>query len=253
VNYRLSKFFTRLNDSIELESSKSESNRVLVIEALSGKKSDLLRLSQARDTITMQRLLNQSAETWDVKDAGTTMRFLTAFLGIRGDGQIITGTERMKKRPIGPLVSSLQQIGCDISYLENTGYPPLKIHKFEHQLSNEIEIPGNISSQYISALLMIAPCLPDGLTIQLIDEVYSKPYIEMTLGLMSLFGATSTWNGHIIKVEPQKYHPVNYVIEGDWSGASYWYSMVALSPRGSELKLSYLKKTPIREIEQLYH
>lgn len=173
----------------------------------------------------------------DVKDAGTTMRFLTAYLAIEGSGQTLTGTDRMKQRPIGPLVDALRSIGASIEYLENDGYPPIKVHKIEDQKGDEISIPGNISSQYVSALLMIAPCLPKGLTIHLTTEVYSKPYIQMTLDLMKEFGAHFRWENQTISVPSQPYEPTNHTIEGDWSGASYWYSFVAIARKKGYLNL----------------
>jgi len=241
MNYRLNKYNGGLTAEIELESSKSESNRALLINALSGNICEINNLSKARDTQTMISLLATDPIEWDVKDAGTTMRFLTAYLAINGDNSVITGTPRMKKRPIGPLANCLENIGAEITYLENEGFPPLKISSIKNQISDKIEIPGNISSQYISALLMIAPTLPKGLEIEMTTQIFSKPYIEMTLGLMSQFGIENEWQGQTIKIKPQKYQANQYTIEGDWSGASYWYSMVTLAEKGSEITLSYLK------------
>ena len=222
---------------IKLESSKSESNRSLIINALaSGQSSNIENVSNARDTRTMVKLLTERGDFFDVKDAGTTMRFLTAFLALKGTNATITGTDRMKQRPIGPLVDSLRDIGAKISYKENEGYPPLIIDKMENQVISELNLPGNISSQYISALLMIAPCLPQGLIINLTTEIYSRPYIQMTLDLMSAFGVNSLWEGQRIEVKSQNYMSTSYVIEGDWSGASYWYTLIALSESDS-LKL----------------
>ena len=209
-----------------------------MINALAGGDSgNILNLSQARDTKTMLELLSTKPAVYDVKDAGTTMRFLTAFLAIHGEGETITGTERMKKRPIGPLVDALRQIGAQIEYLEEEGFPPLKIRKVESQQTNHISIPGNISSQYISALLMIAPCLTQGLTIELTTEIYSRPYIQMTLDLMEAFGVSSKWVGKRIGIAPQVYEPTQYTIEGDWSGASYWYSFMCVAPEKGYLNL----------------
>ncbi|MEQ8627333.1 3-phosphoshikimate 1-carboxyvinyltransferase [Ekhidna sp.] len=239
---RLKRYNSGLKGTITLESSKSESNRALIINALAGGNvADIYNLSNARDTQTMRSLLQVNPDVYDVKDAGTTMRFLTAYLAIHGQGEIITGTERMKNRPIGPLVDALQTLGATIEYLEKDGYPPLKIHRIEKQLTNKIAIPGNISSQYISALLMIAPCLEHGLEITLTSKVYSRPYIEMTLSLMKAFGVRNEWIGNSIKVSSQTYQPVEYTIEGDWSGASYWYSFLSLAPEGSEITLPTLR------------
>lgn len=242
MNYRLNKYFGRLNASILLESSKSESNRALLINALTNDQCLLEGLSNARDTQTMVQLLQEKGSTWDVKDAGTTMRFCTAYLAIYGEGDLITGTDRMKNRPIGPLVESLQSLGAEIQYLEKKGCPPLRITRIKSQKHQKIEIPGNISSQYISALLMIAPTLEKGLEIELTTEVFSRPYIEMTLSLMDHFGVSANWSGNKIKIAPQEYCPASYKIEGDWSGASYWYSMVALAKKGAAIRLSYLKE-----------
>ncbi|MEP1035037.1 3-phosphoshikimate 1-carboxyvinyltransferase [Ekhidna sp.] len=243
MNYRLKKHNKRLNNTITLESSKSESNRALIINALAGgETSNIYNLSHARDTQTMLRLLSQNLNEYDVKDAGTTMRFLTAYLAIKGQNVIITGTERMKQRPIGPLVDALRQLGAEISYLEKEGYPPLKINRIQSQGANEIAISGNISSQYISALLMIAPCLPKGLTITLTTEVFSQPYIQMTLDLMHTFGIDTDWVGNEISIAHQSYKPTSFTIEGDWSGASYWYGFAALASEGSLLTLPGLRK-----------
>lgn len=244
MKYRLKKHNKRLKSTLTLESSKSESNRALIINALAGgDTTNIHNLSNARDTQTMLQLLCFEQSEYDVKDAGTTMRFLTAFLAIHGQDSIITGTERMKQRPIGPLVESLRQLGAEISYLEKDGYPPLKINRIQQQATHEISIPGNISSQYISALIMIAPCLPKGLTITLTTEIFSRPYIQMTLDLMKAFGVNATWIDNKISIEHQSYSPAEYTIEGDWSGASYWYGFVALATEGSALELPGVRKS----------
>ncbi|MFT7029667.1 MAG: 3-phosphoshikimate 1-carboxyvinyltransferase [Marinoscillum sp.] len=229
MKYHIKKYTQPLTGKVQLTSSKSESNRVLLINALSDNKLQLDNLSAARDTQTMTRLMQNSGDIWDVLDAGTTMRFCTALLAIKGTGQTITGTPRMCERPIGLLVDALSAIGAKIEYLGKEGYPPLKIEGLKIQKTNLIEIPGNISSQYISALLMIAPSLPKGLSIKLTTEVFSRPYIEMTLGLMKRFGVSADWSGDTIHITPQLYTEGSYTIESDWSGASYWYSLVALS------------------------
>lgn len=228
--------------SVRLSASKSESNRLQLINALAKQPAELMNLSTARDTQTMRRLLDEQSTVWDVQDAGTTMRFLTAYLALRGDGQIITGTERMQQRPIGPLVDALRQLGASIDYTGRQGYPPLRISAIAEQRANVIEIPGNISSQYISALLMIAPMLPNGLTIRLTTEVFSRPYITMTLRLMEKFGVKADWLGNEIRLSPQDYVATveRYTVESDWSGASYWYSLVALG--GGKLSLPNLRK-----------
>lgn len=221
--------------SVPLNASKSESNRALLIKALSKAPITIDNLAIARDTETMQRLLsNKDADTWDVLDAGTTMRFLTAYLGVSSkEPKTITGTARMQQRPIKLLADALQKLGADIRYENEVGYPPLTITSLSNQMVDTIEIPGNISSQYISALLMIAPTLPKGLSITLKGEIFSRPYIEMTLGLMQHFGIQYSWDDSRIHVESQPYSAGDYRIESDWSGASYWYSVVALAQKDS--------------------
>lgn len=228
--------------SVPLNASKSETNRALMIQALSGNPITLNNLAIARDSQTMQKLVSQpQLDPWDVLDAGTTMRFLTAFLAMQQDTKTITGTARMQQRPINPLVDALRTLGAEIEYLKNENYPPLKITGMKSQLTRKISIPGNISSQYISALLMIGPLLPEGIEIELTSEVYSRPYIEMTLGLMAHFGVTHEWTGQTISIAPQEYQSDRYTIESDWSGASYWYSIAALSGK-STITLGGLKE-----------
>lgn len=241
----------RLSGIVQLASSKSESNRLLLIKALATNELILENLSDARDTKTMQKLLRQKSIIWDVKDAGTTMRFLTAYLALQGEGQTITGTYQMKLRPIAPLVDALRTIGADIQYLEKDGFPPMKIWKIKKQLSNTISILGNISSQYISALLMIAPSLPKGLQIELTSEVFSRPYIDMTLKLMAHFQIDYSWEGNTIIIKPQAYNEGSYTVENDWSGASYWYSFVALSQKNGQLFLPNLRADSIQGDQQI--
>ena len=251
MNINLKSFDHPLKGVVKLTSSKSESNRALLINALSGNKLDLKNLSAARDTQTMMRLLsNQTNEVWDVLDAGTTMRFSTALLGTMGTGQIITGTPRMKERPIGLLVDALRKLGAQIDYVEKEGYPPLKINKITEQKAIQLDIPGNISSQFISALLMIGPSLPKGIQINLTTSVFSRPYIEMTLGLMSRFGVESTWIGDAITIAPQAYKGGEYTIESDWSGASYWYSMAALNA-ASDIHLYGLRSDSLQGDQEI--
>ncbi len=237
MKFRLNKYSDKLTGTVNLESSKSESNRALIVNALAGGAGELSHLSNARDTNTMLALLSSNEEVLDVKDAGTTMRFLTAYLAVTGTGQIITGTDRMKKRPIGPLVDALRQLGATIEFLEEEGYPPLRIHKIKKQQTNLIRIPGNISSQYISALMMIAPTLPNGLSIELTTEVFSRPYIELTIALMEKFGVNVVFQEKTIHVDSQRYVATDHEIEGDWSGASYWFGFTALAPEESSLEL----------------
>ncbi len=225
---------------IRLPASKSLSNRALILSALSGEEATLDNLSEARDTRTMLALLASDDSLMDVKDAGTTMRFLTAYFSVTGQEKTLTGTPRMQERPIGILVEALRSIGAKIAYLEKEGYPPHKTLSFE-QSARHVEIPGNVSSQYISALLMVAPKLPQGLLLSLQGKIGSKPYIDMTLALMRHFGVNADWQGSEINIETQSYSPAPYTVEPDWSAASYWYSFCALS-EASDITLVDLKK-----------
>jgi 3-phosphoshikimate 1-carboxyvinyltransferase len=230
ITYKVSHPTKVIEGKIDLASSKSESNRALIINALSGSKNELQRLANARDTETMQRLLKSDSDVLDVLDAGTTMRFLTAYTAISGHKKIITGSSRMKERPIKLLVDALRDLGASIEYLENEGFPPIQINGFDSKKgSNKIEIRGDVSSQYISALLLVSPSLPNGIELTLTGKIGSKPYIQMTLNQMTHFGAKYSWVGNVITVFPTSYHQNQYTIESDWSGASYWYSMVALA------------------------
>lgn len=223
------------NSKIDLPSSKSESNRALIIQALakyqSNTKIDLKNISTARDTQTMLRLLESQDNILDVLDAGTTMRFLTAYLTITNQEKTLTGTVRMQERPIKILVEALQSLGFQIDYLKNEGFPPIQIKKvdFKNIQKSKLSIPANISSQYISALLMIAPLLPNGLVLELEGKISSRPYIQMTLDLIEKFAVNYTWNNNLISISKQNYKTQTYQIESDWSGASYWLSLVALS------------------------
>lgn len=251
MNIRLSNFEKPLKGKVQLTSSKSESNRALLINALSGNKLNLDNLSAARDTQTMIKMVsNQNEMVWDILDAGTTMRFCTAYLAIIGSGQTITGTDRMKQRPIGLLVDALRKLGANIEYSEKEGYPPLRISKIGEQKVTQLDIPGNISSQFISALLMIGASLPNGLKINLTTEVFSRPYIEMTLGLMKRFGAESTWTDNVITIAPQPYSGGAYTIESDWSGASYWYSMAALN-KDADIVLGGLREDSLQGDQEI--
>lgn len=232
---------------IQLAASKSECNRALIINALTGFKSELSNISEARDSQTMQRLLNSDDHIADVIDAGTTMRFLTAYFAVTNQSKTMTGTPRMCERPIGILVDALRVLGADITYEKVEGYPPLKLNGFTYSGTNEITMRGDVSSQYISALLLIAPELPGGITIKLEGEVGSKPYIEMTLNQMAYFGIDykADWQTNTIQIPPFKYQPKPYAIESDWSGASYWYSIVALAEE-AEVELLGLKKDSLQ-------
>lgn len=233
---------------ISLVSSKSESNRALIINALTGFGSELSNLSAARDTQTMMRLLQSPESVADVLDAGTTMRFLTAYFAATNQPKTMTGTPRMCERPIGLLVDALCSLGAEVEYQGKEGYPPMLLKGFKYSGNKHLTIRGDVSSQYISALAMIAPTLPEGLSIQLTGEVGSVPYIEMTLEQMRFFGASvqSDWDTNTIHISPSVYEPKPYRIESDWSGASYWYSMVALGPEGSSCELLGLKEASLQ-------
>lgn len=215
----------------ELPSSKSISNRALILNRLNGNLSIVNNLSSARDTQLMQRLIDSPDKIIDVMDAGTTMRFLTAYFTVTNQPKVLTGTARMKERPIGLLVDALRSLGAEIKYLEREGFPPIEIESFSSQKKNEITIPGDVSSQYISALMMIGPKLPQGLTLRLTGNIGSIPYIKMTAALMLQFGVKSDldFSKGIIQVNAQNYKANEVTIEADWSAASYWFSFVALA------------------------
>ena len=219
----------KIHTTIQLPSSKSISNRALIINALGNGTHHPENLSDCDDTQVMIRALNDDKETIDIMAAGTAMRFLTAYLSVTPSTRIITGTERMQQRPIQVLVNALRELGADIEYVANDGFPPLRITGRELR-KDTISLPGNVSSQYISALLMIAPVLTNGLTIRLTGDIISRPYINLTLQLMNDFGVRAEWtDDHRLKVEPQAYHSTPFYVESDWSAASYWYQIVALS------------------------
>jgi 3-phosphoshikimate 1-carboxyvinyltransferase len=232
---------------IKLAASKSECNRALIINALTNFQCELSNISEARDSQTMLRLLKSDDAVADVIDAGTTMRFLTAYFTVTNQKKRMTGTPRMCERPIGILVDALRTLGADIAYEKVTGYPPLQLNGFNYSGQNELRIRGDVSSQYISALLLIAPSLPDGLTIYLEGEVGSRPYIEMTLKQMEYFGIIyeADWEAGIIRIKPSHYQPKSYAIESDWSGASYWYSIVTLA-EDAEVELLGLKEDSLQ-------
>jgi 3-phosphoshikimate 1-carboxyvinyltransferase len=218
-----------------LPASKSISNRALIINALAGGRSKLENLSDANDTRLMLRLVNSKDEIIDVEDAGTTMRFLTAYFSITRQHKILTGTERMKERPIGILVNALRTLGAEIDYLERDQYPPHEVKNFTGQKTNELRVRGDVSSQYISALMMIAPILPEGLTILFEGKVGSRPYIEMTATLMKHFNVEATLLEDRVIIPHQDYRPTSFEVESDWSAASYWFAFAALAKEASIL------------------
>ena len=242
-NHNISFIKSPSNIEINLNSSKSESNRLLIIKSLSDDNIKLSNLSKANDTILLNKLIKLNSNSiWDAEDAGTTMRFLTSYLALQKEKVILTGTERMKKRPIKILVDALEEIGAKIEYQEKKGYPPLIINKKISQNKNSISIRGDISSQYISSLLMIAPILKNGLIIKIISPFYSKPYVMMTLNLMKKFGINYEISKDSISIKNQKYKEASYKVESDWSAASYWYSFLSINKMFKEIRLIGLRK-----------
>jgi 3-phosphoshikimate 1-carboxyvinyltransferase len=220
----------KLNCTIPLTGSKSECNRALIMQALSDGAVRVDNISDAADTVTLNSILSgKSPELVDIGPAGTAMRFLTAFYSVKDSEHTLTGSARMKQRPIGILVDALRTLGADIQYLEKEGFPPLKIKGPLSQKTKEVRIKGNISSQYISALLLIAPKLEQGLNLVIEGELTSKPYVEMTLAMMEQAGIKHNWKGNVITIESQSFNKVVINVEPDWSAASYWYAIAALS------------------------
>jgi 3-phosphoshikimate 1-carboxyvinyltransferase len=232
--YQVSTKITTINGSINLPSSKSISNRALIINALNYSPYPLLNLSDSDDTVVLSAALNSNSNKFDIGHAGTAMRFLTAFLSkIVGEWEV-TGSERMQQRPISILVDALNSLGAQIQYLKNEGFPPLKILG-SHLTGKTIELDGSVSSQYISALLLIAPTIENGLTLNLTGEITSRSYINLTLELMAKFGIQYKWEENEITVPEQNYIARDFTIEADWSGASYWYEILSLCKTGKIL------------------
>jgi 3-phosphoshikimate 1-carboxyvinyltransferase len=220
--------------TINLPSSKSISNRALIINALSYNPYPLQNLSDSDDSMVLSAALNSNSHKFDIGHAGTAMRFLTAFLAkIVGEWEV-TGSERMQQRPISILVDALNSIGAQITYLKNEGFPPLKIMG-SNLTGKTIELDGSVSSQYISALLLIAPTVRNGLTLKLKGDITSRSYIDLTLKLMAKFGIQYRWEGNEIAVPEQNYFPREFTVEADWSGASYWYEILSLCVSGEIL------------------
>ena len=220
-----------VNLEINLPSSKSISNRALILNALAYSPYEVKNVSDCDDTRVMIRALDSNDNTFDIGAAGTSMRFLTAFLSKTVGEWIITGSERMKQRPIKLLVDALNSLGARIEYVENEGFPPLRIFG-SAMMGGEIRLNGGVSSQYISALMMIAPYMQNGLKILLEGNVISVPYIRMTMSMMKEYGVNVTFENNIIDIQPQQYNPIEYTVESDWSAASYWYEVLSLVGNG---------------------
>ena len=237
-NIVLSKKNKSVSGTIELTGSKSECNRALIIEALSRGKVRVENVSDAMDTYTLQMMLKSNLNNQkfgdiesqiDIGPAGTAMRFLTAYLTLQANTVTLTGSERMKQRPIGILVNALRELGAHIEYTGNEGFPPLRIKGGFEQQNDKIGIKGDISSQYITALLLIAPLLPKGLILHIEGELTSRPYVEMTLAMLRQAGIQHRWVGNNIHIEHQEFKETTLPVEPDWSAASYWYSIAALA------------------------
>ncbi len=225
-----------LKGTLHLPSSKSISNRLLIMQALSGTDFGITNLSTADDTLILQKLLTQinlnagqrDAVELDCSNAGTDLRFLTAFLATKPGRWVLTGTDRMKQRPIGELVENLKKLGASIEYLGTIGFPPLLV-KGRKLFSTDLQINAGLSSQFISALMMIAPGLPEGLTLNIKGDIVSEPYIDMTVSLMKECGARVRKWKHKIRIEPGTYSCSQFTVESDWSAASFWYQAAALA------------------------
>lgn len=241
---KLKKSELKENQTIQISGSKSISNRLLILESLF-KNIEIGNLSNSQDTNLLKKALSENTEVVDIHHAGTAMRFLTSYYSIQdGKTTILTGSKRMKERPIKNLVTALQNLGVEIVYLENEGFPPLKI-KGKTITETKVNVPANISSQFITSLLLIAGKLENGLQINLVGEVTSRSYIEMTLNILTRFGIKNSFTGNTIKVDPfiNQQSIINYEVESDWSSASYFYSFAALGRQTIHLKSFYREST----------
>ena len=235
-----------LKSQIQITGSKSESNRSLLLQALYPNIS-ISNISNSDDAEVMQKGLAISSGEVDIHHAGTAMRFLTGYFASQaGKNVVLTGSKRMKERPIKVLVEALINLGADIEYVNSEGFPPIQI-KGKKLYKNKVSLPADISSQYISSLLLIAPSLENGLELHLVGKITSVPYIKMTLGLLNQIGIETSFEGNHIKVSPKEnIEAIELVVESDWSSASYFYSIVALSEVGSEIKLSAYKRNSLQ-------
>lgn len=237
-----------LNACPALPASKSESNRALMMRAYSGGKVEIENLSGARDTAILASLLEEDPDVYDAQDAGTTLRFLSTYLALKGENRMLTGSERMKQRPVGILVRKLNELGARISYEEKEGYPPLRFGKghFEYK-PVETDIEPEQSSQFISSLLLAAPVFCRGMRLRLNGErVVSRPYIQMSLAMMEKAGISCRMEGNIISIDPGPYQPCRISIEPDWSSAGYWLAMLTLAKPGSMVKFDRLSRASLQ-------
>ncbi len=249
MNLKLHKPSVQIKGEIHLPGSKSISNRILMIKALSGLNFSILNISDSDDTIHLKEALENYTKnsTINVGHAGTDMRFLTAYLALKKGDYELTGSERLQQRPIKDLVDTLRILGADIAYKYKEGFPPLQINGKQLQ-GGSVEISGKVSSQFITALLLIAPYLTEGLDLTIKDELVSKPYVHMTIELMKEFGASVVWLENKIVVEPipYTYHKKEFIVESDWSAVSYYYSIVALSKIDTQLTIKSLFKKSLQ-------
>lgn len=233
--------------SIQITGSKSESNRLLLLQALFPE-FELSNVSNSDDSNLMTKALSSLDEVVDIHHAGTAMRFLTAFFSVKeGRETVLTGSKRMKERPIKILVEALQALGAEIAYVENEGYPPIRI-KGKKLTKSKVSLKANVSSQYISALLLIASKLENGIELTLEGEITSVPYIKMTLSLLNEVGVNTTFKGNVITVKPLEGTPKakTLTVESDWSSASYYFSLAAISEVGTEITLSSYKENSLQ-------
>ncbi|MDR6944256.1 3-phosphoshikimate 1-carboxyvinyltransferase [Mucilaginibacter pocheonensis] len=250
-NIILTKSNKQINGTVHLTGSKSECNRALIIEALSNGKVKVENVSDAADAVLLAGILrkngigsqkvlagegnseieNSKSEIVDIGPAGTAMRFLTAYFAIQDNEVILTGSQRMKERPIGILVEALRKLGAHIDYEEKEGFPPIKLKGSFGQQTSKISIKGNISSQYITALLLIAARLPFGLELHIEGELTSRPYVQMTLAMLEAANIKHTWEDNIITISNQEFATTSLHVEPDWSAASYWYAIAALADK----------------------
>ena len=244
--FHLSVHKTKFKAEVSISGSKSESNRLLILKQLH-RALEIENVSDSDDSKYLEKALKTSDGIIDIGHAGTAMRFLTSYFSIQeGREVVLTGSERMQNRPIEILVNALKKLGAQISYEKKIGYPPIKINGTQ-LTKNKVQIHGNVSSQYISSLMLIASSLPNGLEIELLDNITSVPYINMTLSLLQEIGIEASFVENKININPfSSSIPKKITVESDWSSASYFYSIIALSEMGSEITLSSYRKNSLQ-------